>query len=103
MSIVGDFASGAATQSFAMIGSETVTIGATSFSAVLAEAELSKDFSEGGFELIRRLSAVAKTADLPSGNIVKKKATARSSSWRVDSESRGATFTTLTLTEIEKA
>ena len=103
MSIVGDFASAASAQSFAMIGAGTVTIGATSFGAVLAEAELSKDCSEGGFELTRRLSAVVKSDDLPSGNIVKKKATARSTSWRVDAEMRGATFTTLTLTEIEKA
>lgn len=103
MSIVGNFSSASATQSFAMIGAETVTIGDDSFSAILAEAELAKDYAEGGFELTRRLSAVVKTADLPSGAIVKRKATARSSSWRVDSERRGDTFTTLMLTEISRA
>lgn len=103
MSIVSDFAKSAATQSFAMIGAETVTIGGDSFSAVLAEAELDKDYSEGGFELSKRLSAVVRTDALPAGVLVKRKATARGASWRVDSESRGAVFTTLSLSEITRS
>ena len=99
MSLVSDFASSAATNAITMIGGETVTINSTDFTCVLAEANTGKEFAEGGYEVTKRLTAVCKTSALPAGTLVKKQATARSITWRVESEDRGATFTTLQLSE----
>lgn len=100
MSLVSAFATAAHTAAAAMIGEETVTIGALSLSCVLAEASNAPEFSEnGGFEARKTLTATCKTSAIGSTAIVKKTATARGASWRVDALSAGATFTTLTLIE----
>ena len=103
MSIVSAHALASATQSFAMIGTETVTINGTSISCILAEADEAKTFGEVGFEPTKRLSAICKTSDLPSGVLLKKLATARSEQWRVEGIRKGGSFTTITLEEIHKA
>jgi len=103
MSIVTAHALAAATHSFAMIGAETVTISSTDISCVLAEADESKTFGETGFEPVKRLTAVCKTSALPSGTLLKKIATARSETWRVEGIRKGGSFTTITLEEIHKA
>lgn len=103
MSIVTAHALAAATQSFAMIGAETVTINGTDISCVLAEADESKEFEGTGFAPSKRLTAVCKTSALPSGTLLKKIATARSETWRVEGIRKGGSFTTLTLEEIHKA
>ena len=103
MSIVSEHALAAATQSFAMIGTETVTINGTAIPCVLNESDESKTFGEVGFEPVKRLTAVCKTFALPTGVLLKKLATARSEQFRVEGVQRGASFTTLTLEEIYKA
>ena len=102
MSIVSDFVTNAATAAFTMIGAETVTIGSDSISCVLAEVDDSRDFGETGFEVSKRLSAVCKTSTLPSTEILKKSATARSLSFRVVNVSKGGTFTTIMLEEVTR-
>ncbi len=103
MSIVSDFVRSMAEQAFPMLGEETVTIGATSLSCVLSEVEHGKDFSSGGFENIQRLQAVCRTASMPATSILKKSATARGLSFRVESIRKGVDFTTIMLEQIEKA
>ena len=103
MSIVSAQALAAATQSFAMIGAESVTINGTAISCILAEADEAKTFGEVGFEPTKRLTAVCKTSSLPSGTLLKKVATARSEQWRVEGIRKGGSFTTITLEEIHKA
>lgn len=103
MSIVSDFAAAMHTQAAAMIGAETVTVGADSISCVLAEANDAREFSEGGFEPARTLTAVCLTSALPAASILQKSATARSVSYRVVGVSKGGTFTTLTLEEVTRA
>lgn len=103
MSIVSAHALAAATQSFAMIGAETVTINGIAISCVLSESDESKTFGETGFEPVKRLQAVCKTSALPAGVLLKKLATARSEQFRVEGVQRGASFTTLSLEEIHKA
>lgn len=103
MSIVSTFARSMAEQAFPMIGEETVVIGATSLSCVLSEVEDSKDFSTGGFEPVKTLQAVCRTADLPAAAILKKPATARGITFRVEGVRKGADFTTITLEQVEKA
>jgi hypothetical protein len=103
MSIVSDFVKSMAAQAMPMIGQEPVTIGDLILSCVLAEISDDKDFSSGGFEIIKRLSAVCLTADLPISTVVKKSATARGESFRVASITRGGTFSTLMLEQVTKA
>lgn len=103
MSLVTNFANAMATNAFAAIGAETVTISDTAISCILNEAADSKEFAEGGFELNKSLTAVCKVADLPSGDLVKKKATARSLTWRVDEVSKGQLFATLRLVQVTRA
>lgn len=103
MSIVTAHALAAATQSFAMIGAETVSINGTAVSCVLAEADEAKTFGDVGFEPTKRLTAVCKTSALPSVTLLKKLATARSEQWRVEGIRKGGSFTTITLEEIHKA
>jgi len=66
MSIVSTFARTMAEQAMPMIGEETVTIGATSLSCVLAEVDDGKDYSTGGFEVTKTLQAVCRTSDMPA-------------------------------------
>lgn len=103
MSIVSDFVRSMADQAFPMIGEENVTIGATTLSCVLAEVDDGKDYSTGGFEIVRRLQAVCRTAGLPAASLLKKAATARGESFRVESVRMGAEFTTIVLEQVEKA
>jgi len=103
MSIVSDFARSMAAQAFPMIGEETVTIAGTAVSCVLAQVEDEKDFATGGFEVIKRLEAVCRTSELPAGILLKKTATARGLTFRVETIRTGATFTTITLEQIEKS
>ena len=103
MSIVSDFARSMASQAFAMIGEEPVVIGSTTLQCVLAEVDDSKDFSTGGFEVVKRLTAVCRTADMPVASVLKKLATARGQSFRVEGVSKGVDFATLTLEQVEKS
>ena len=103
MSLVSDFVQSMATQAFAMIGAETITINGTAISCVLAEVEDSKDFATGGFDPVKRLQAVCKTSDLPVGSILKKAATARSQTFRVEEIRKGGDFTTIVLEQVEKS
>lgn len=103
MSIVSDFARSMAEQAFPMIGEESVVIGGTTLSCVLAEVTDEKDFATGGFEVSKSLTAVCRTEDMPTTAILKKVATARGISFRVEGVRKGWDFTTLTLEQVEKA
>lgn len=103
MSIVSDYAAAMHTQAAAMIGAETVTVGSDSISCVLAEANDSREFSEGGFEPVRTLTAVCRTSALPAASVLQKSATARGVAYRILAVSKGGTFTTLTMEEVSRA
>ena len=103
MSIVSDFARTMATQAFAMIGVESVMFGDVEIPCVLAEVDDGRDFSTGGFEVTKTITAVCKASSMPAVSILKKTVTARSQTFRVDSIRTGADFVTLTLTQTEKA
>ena len=103
MSLVSNFVLAMHAQAAPMIGQEAVVIGATTLSCTLAEVDDSKDFSDGGFEPRKRLSAVCLTSSLPTTAILKKSATARGVTFRVEGVNKGATFTTITLEEDTRA
>jgi hypothetical protein len=103
MSIVSNFARTMANQAFSMIGEEPVVIGGTTLQCVLSEVEDSKDFTMGGFDPVKRLQAVCRTADMPGASILKKTATARAQTFRVETVRKGADFTTIVLEQAEKA
>lgn len=97
MSIVTSFASAAYTQAATMIGAETVTLNGTDYSAIVAEVNDSKEFGDVGFELTKSLTVVLPVSSLPSTSLLKKAASCRGVSFRVDSVSTGATFATIRL------
>ena len=103
MSLVSAFVAAAASSAMPMIGKEPLIIGDTTLQCVLSEVDFSKEFAEGGFEPTKRLIAVCLTSDLPASSILKKSATARGESFRVEGLSTGGSFTTITLEEIQKA
>jgi hypothetical protein len=86
-----------------MLGDEPVIIGGITIPCVLAEVDDSKDFASGGFEVTKTLSAVCRTTDMPATPILKKTATARGITFRVEGVRKGGDFTTLTLEQVEKA
>ena len=97
MSMLSNYANSAATRAFSIIGAETLTIGSVTISCVFNEASDEKDYSDGGYEKMKTLTAVCKTADVPTTSILEKLATARGVSYRIQAVSKGATFTTITL------
>ena len=103
MSLVSAFVTSMHTQAAPMIGQETVTVGAASISCTLAEIGDARDFAGVGNEVRKTLTAVCLTTDLPATSILKKLATARGESFRVEGLSRGAVFSTITLEETTKA
>jgi hypothetical protein len=103
MSLVSAFVTSMHAQAAPMIGQESVVIGATTLSCTLAEIADSKEFGAGGFEKAKSLTAVCLTSALPATEILKKAATARGESFRVETVSRGAVFSTITLEQITKA
>jgi len=103
MSLVSAFATAMFAQAAPIIGQEDVVIGTVTLSCVLNEVTDGSNFQEGGYEISKTLSAVCLTSALPATTILKKSATARSLTFRVDSVSKGATLTTITLTQVTKA
>lgn len=103
MSLVTAFATSMHAQAAPMIGQEPVIVGGVTLSCVLAEISDSKEFGEGGFEKSKSLSAVCRAIDLPNSDILKKVATARGDTFRVEGISRGAVFATMTLNHVTKA
>ena len=103
MSLVSSFVTAAASSAMPVIGREPLVVGGSTIQCVLAEIENSKEYSEGGFEQAKRLTAVCLTSALPATSILKKSATARGEIFRVEGVSTGGSFTTITLEEIQKA
>jgi hypothetical protein len=103
MSIVSDFAKASAASAMPMIGQEPVVVGGLTLACVLAEASDDPEFATGGRELQQSLTAVCLTSEIGGAVLVKKAATARGQSWRVDAVTTGATFTTITLTQVTRA
>jgi hypothetical protein len=103
MSIVRDFATAMHAQAAPMIGQEAVTIDGFTILAVMPQAEVSKDFMGTGRNTIKTLRATFPTAALPTFEILKKQATARGETWRVESVSKGSTFVTITMEQETKA
>jgi hypothetical protein len=102
MSIVSDFAKSMSRQSFAMIGEESVTVDGVTFSCVLAEVDSGKDFAIG-YEVSKQLSAVCRAESLPSVVALKKLASTRGQTFRIEGIRTGGTFVTITLSEEIKA
>lgn len=103
MSLVSSFVQAAHAKAAAIIGQEPVIVADVTIQCVLAEADQSREFSEGGFEVANRMTAVCLTSSLPSTSLLKKQALARGVMFRVEAVSKGGSFTTLTLEEDSKA
>ena len=103
MSIARDFAAAMGKQAAAVIGEEEILIDGFSIMAVLPPAEHSKDFMGTGRNTIKTLRGNFPTSALPTFEILKKQATCRGETWRVESVSKGATFTQITLEQETKA
>jgi hypothetical protein len=103
MSLVSAFVTACHAQAAPMIGQETVTIGAASIACTLAEIADSKDYIGVGNDRRKSLAAVCLTTALPTTDILKKAATARGETFRVELVTRGAVFSTITLEEVTKA
>lgn len=101
--MLSDFAQWGMNQAGPIIGEELVTIGAVTLLCVLNSARHGKDFSSGGFETTRSLTAVCRSADMPATSILKKSAVARGVTYRVETIEPNGDFTTITLEQIEKA
>lgn len=86
-----------------MIGEEPLVVAGNTIMCVMAESSLGSDFSSGGYEDQKTLTATCRTDDLPSVTILKKQGSARGENWRIDAVSKGATFTTITLTSETRA
>lgn len=103
MSIVRDFAIAMSAQAAPMIGEEEILIDGFSIMAVIPPAEHSKDFIGTGRNTIKTLRGNFPTSALPTFEILKKLATCRGESWRVEGVSKGAAFTTITMEQETKA
>ena len=103
MSIVRDFATAMHAQAAPMIGQEPVTIDGFTILAVMPQAEVSKDFMGTGRKTVKTLRATFQTAALPTFEILKKQATARDYTWRVESVSKGSAFITITMEQETKS
>lgn len=103
MSLLTNFAAAAYTQAATIIGSESITLDGSTYAAVVAEVDDTKDFVDVGFENTKSVSIVMRSSLLPSTSLIKKPATVRGVSLRVDSVNRGAVFTTVRLVQPEKA
>jgi len=98
-----------APRSRTIIGGEALVIGGgTSVSAVIAEADQSRDFEDGGFDRSQSLDAVVAIADWSTvyasadSAYLGKTATARGLTWRVDSIRSGQSFVTVRLSSPRK-
>lgn len=103
MSQLSLFAAAASKLANPVIGSETVTIDGTGYSAILNESTKSRESDIPGFIPSRSLRAVFAAADAPAGDCVGKLATARGTAYRVAIQTVGVSFVTLELTEKERA
>ena len=110
MSILTDFAAAQFQQARTVIGGEDLTIdGGTAVSAILAEADNSREFNGGGFDRDQSLSAVVSITDwqatYPSADkaYLGKDATARGRVWRVGAIRSGQAFVTVSLESPRKA
>lgn len=105
MSLIDDFAKAGFAASREVIGGESVAIdGGAAISAVIAEAEFSRDYETGGFGKTESLAVTVSTAEfaaayaLATSSYLGKTATARGLTWRIESINRGNTTTQITLT-----
>ncbi len=103
MSLATDFAKAMGRQAAAVIGEEEIIIDGFSIMAVIPQAQHSKDFMGTGRNTIKTVRANFSTSALPAFEILKKQATCRGETWRVEGVSKGATFTQITLEQETKA
>jgi hypothetical protein len=103
MSIVRDFSKAMHAQAAPMIGEEEILIDGFSIMAVIPPAEHSKDFMGTGRNEIKTVRGTFQTSSLPTFEILKKQATCRGETWRVEEVSKGATFTQITLEQETKS
>jgi hypothetical protein len=90
-------------QAAAVIGEEEILIDEFSIMSVGPMAEISKDFMGTGRNTIKTLRGNFPTSALPTFEILKKQATCRGETWRVEGVSKGSTFTQITLEQETKA
>jgi len=90
-------------QASVILGEDEILIDGFSIMSVGPMAESSKDFMGTGRNTIRTLRGNFPTSALPTFEILKKQATARDETWRVESVSKGSTFTTITMEQETKA
>lgn len=101
--MLSDFATAMHAQAAPIIGHDTLVIGSDSILCVPAESMNSSEFIEGGFAPERGLTVVCKTSSMPSASILKKTGAIGGVTYRVQTVSKGATFTTIGLQQVEKA
>ena len=111
MSLLSDFVANVAPQAITTIGAESVTVGGGSaVGAILNEVSNGSTFGEVGFDGDSALTALVSRADwivagysATGSTYVKKTATARGLTFRVDRVEIGAHFVKLTLSEPTRA
>jgi hypothetical protein len=91
-------------QAATIIGEESITAGASTVLAVLADQDSSLEFSDGRNEPEKRMTAVLPSSRLTAAFRVNALVTARGQQWRLDRiDNAGGTFATLNLTTETRA
>ena len=111
MSLLSDFVANVAPQAKAIIGAENITVaGGQAVAAILSEAASGSTFGDVGFDADSGLTALVSRADwtvagysTTGSAYVKKTATARGLTFRVDPVEIGAHFVKLSLSEPTRA
>lgn len=109
MSALTNFAKTMFTRARSVIGGEALTVGGgTAVSAVMAEADQSRELEDGGYDRSESLTAVVDLTEwvaaytLPDSAYLGKTATARGITYRVSGMNRGQGFVRVTLAATRK-
>lgn len=110
MSAVSDFVKGAGSQAFDLIGAESITIdGGGQVDAVLNETASTASYEPGGYDHGTLLTAVVSVTDWEAAypndaqTYLRKTATARGQTLRVNAIRKGASFVEVELIDEEEA
>jgi hypothetical protein len=111
MSLLSDFVASVAPQAITTIGAENITVGGgSSVGAILNEVSSGSTYADVGFDADTALTALVSRADwiaagysTTGSTYVKKTATARGLTFRVDRVEIGAHFVKLSLSEPTRA
>jgi hypothetical protein len=95
-------AAACADKSFAVLGTDSLTIEGSTVDFVLGEESTSKDYESVGYDTKTNLTAVCKLAEFPAIEPLKKIATINGKKYRVENTRKKEPFLILILEEITK-